>query len=98
MKTPLTVGTSAAILAACQPSAPREQSEIGRYHFHEATAQSPAFVMDTKTGCMEEVVKLTDTENPNIVYWARKHTGASLTDKDGKALATPRQCPGSKTP
>lgn len=46
-------------LAGCSPSGTDSVAggSVGRYQFHQATEDLPAFIIDTTTGCISHVVQ-----------------------------------------
>ena len=97
MKIPNLIAVAAlALLGAC--SSERAPSEpAGRFAFYPATAESPAILLDTKTGCLEEVVKLTALDNPKYISWARKYLDTTLPKVDASG-PQPKEIPNSAPP
>ena len=73
-----------------------EEDPVGRYEITPATADMPALILDTKTGCLERLVKMTSVENPKDVWWVRKYMdGAMPVVSNGEVVpnsAPPARC------
>jgi hypothetical protein len=76
------------------------EKQIGRFQFHPASGEMPAMVIDTSTGCLEQIVKLTSADNSKDVFWVRQYADGSLPRVvDGKMIpnsAPPRRCSEEK--
>jgi hypothetical protein len=70
-----------ALLTGCDGSPNREHREhsmVGRYQYYPASADMPAMLLDTTTGCIEHFVKLTSKINPQDVTWATRYVAVGL--------------------
>ena len=78
-----------------------DNKQVGRYAYYPPAGEMPGILLDTVTGCTEIFVPLVDTENPEVVYWAREYSGAPLVmpSEDGSQYGPPMRCPeGAPTP
>ena len=89
----------AAATAACEKPTERRNVErnVGRYAFFPASAEMPAVLLDTRTGCLEQVQKLTAAENPQDVSWVRSYLDDTAPSID-KSGPTPKVIPDSAPP
>ena len=61
-------------LSGCKDNpATFEGEKVGRFQYFPASGDMPAVLLDTATGCLERLERLTSLENAKHVEWRRQY-------------------------
>jgi hypothetical protein len=81
---------SGLMLAGCNVAS-AEHDQIGRFAYYPASGEMPAVLVDTRTGCIERLVKMTSVDNPSQIWWVRQYMDGTLPGvADGKEVPNSR--------